>query len=146
MKNYLINKNTIVLYEKNNRSIIYEKNKNFIINKCIIDLINESCNYYCSSFKGRIEGSTYLLGNNYKTPIIISENLEIILFPTTSYKAIDCVWINYNYIDKYYAEDDKTVIVFKNKKKITINIPNKIINKQILKSSRLESILKSKKQ
>ena len=111
-----------------------------------MDIINEICNYYCSSLKGRIEGSNYLLGNNYKTPVIISETREIILFPTSSYRSDDCIWINYKKIDRYYSKRLNTIIEFINGKKITIRLSNKVINKQILKSSRLESILKSKKQ
>lgn len=146
MKNYLINEDTIIIFKKGKKTVIVEENQYLELSIDIMDIINESCNYYCSSLKGRIEGSNYLLGNNYKTPVIISETREIILFPTSSYRSDDCIWINYKKIDRYYSKRLNTIIEFINGKKITIKLSNKVINKQILKSSRLESILKSKKQ
>ena len=146
MKNYLINEDTIIIFKKGKKTVIVEENQYLELSIDIMDIINESCNYYCSSLKGRIEGSNYLLGNNYKTPVIISETREIILFPTSSYRSDDCIWINYKKIDRYYSKRLNTIIEFINGKKITIRLSNKVINKQILKSSRLESILKSKKQ
>ena len=146
MQNYLINKNTVVLFSNKENTIVIEKHKDLLIHNNIKNIINDSCKYYCSSLKGRIDGSNYLLGTNYKSPIIISEAKNIIFFPTTSYRSQDCIWINYAQIDKYYAKGLNTIIEFRNKKKITIKFSNKVINNQILKSSRLESILKSKNQ
>ena len=146
MQNYIINEETLVLKANNKKTEIIEKNCEFIVAQQILSIIDESCKYYGSSLKGRREGSNYLLGNNYKVPIIIDEYQELIFFPTSSYKKEDIIWINYYYIDKYYGKDNNTIIIFKNNKKISFNISNKIINNQILKSSRLESILKSKKR
>ena len=143
--NYFITKQTILIKKIGNKTTVYENNDKHLINKKIEDVLNDSCYYYGSSLKGRIEGSKYLLGSIYKAPIIISEVKEIIMFPTTSFNNDDCMWINYNWIERYYFDDYKSVILFKNGLKIELNVSRKIINNQILRSSRLESILKSKK-
>ncbi len=142
----LITEKTILIVKEGNNSYLYESNNKRFLHKKIYDVINEGCNYYGSSYKGRVEGSNYLLGSIYKAPIIISETKNIIMFPTTSFACDDCMWINYAWIDKYYYDNNKSVILFKNGLKIDINLSSKIINNQILRSSRLESILKSKKR
>lgn len=142
---YLISKNTILVTKKGNNTLVYENNNSNLINKQIINIMDNSCKYYGSSLKGRIEGTNYLLGSIYKAPIIISEKKEIIMFPTSSFNSDDCTWINYNWIDNYYCNGGRTIICFKNGLKIELNISPKVINNQILRSSRLESILKSKK-
>lgn len=141
---YIIDKNTILVIKSNNNTIIYDNKEKHVIKRKIKDVLNDCCKYYGSSLKGRIEGTNYLLGSIYKAPIIISEYQEIIMFPTSSFKCDDCMWINYAWIEKYFCDDNKTFIIFKNGLKIEINISTKIINNQILRSSRLESILKSK--
>ena len=143
---YIIKNETIFIESIGNNTKIIENKKEIIINNKINNIIDESCKYYCSSLTGRISSSSYLLGIYYKCPIIISEQLEIIMFPTSSIRDSMCKWINYNHIDKYYKDKNNTVIEFKNGKKIALNTSIRIINNQILKSSRLESILKSKKQ
>jgi len=57
------------------------------------------------------------------------------------------MWINYNSIEKYSTKNSKeSIIILKNGFKITLEISNHIISNQIFKSSRLESVLKSKKR
>ena len=142
----LITEKTILIMKEGNNTYLYDSNNKRFLKQKISDVINEGCNYYGSSYKGRVEGSNYLLGTIYKAPIVVSENKCIIMFPTTSFVSEDCMWINYAWIDKYYYDQNKSVIIFKNGLKIEINISAKVINNQILRSSRLESIIKSKKR
>ena len=146
MQKYLIKENTLAIIGKNDSSIIMENKNSFKIPVKSLILIDESCKYYGSSLKGRREGSNFLLGNNYKVPIIIDEYRETIFFPTSSYNNVDNIWINYKQIEKYFGSEYQTIIIFKNNQKLTIKLSNKIVNRQVLKSSRLESILKSKKR
>ena len=141
MNKYIINESTLVLFSLGNKTQVYEKYTNYIVDKELLTIINESCMYYGSSFKGRCEATEYLIGIKYKCPIIISEKHNIIFFPTTSFKCNDCVWLNYKAIDKYYFNDKSELIVHLiNKKTIELNISNNVLSNQILKSSRLESI------
>lgn len=147
MENYFINKNSlfIIPYGKN-KSKVVEKYCSYILNKNINEIIDESCKYYGSSYHGRCQGTEYLIGIRYKCPIIISELKEIVFFPTASSKSEDCIWINYSEIEKYYDNsNNKVTIMFKNQRKIEVLSSGRKIGNQILRSSRLESVLKSKK-
>ena len=146
MDKYLINEDTLMLVPDYNRTKIIEKDITYLVNKRIFDILDESCKFYGSSYKGRVAGSNYLLGITYKTPIIVSEFKEIIMFPTSSQHDFGCIWINYNHVDNFYTEKNKVYIKFKTGEKMSLDVSNRVVNNQILKSSRLESILKSKKR
>lgn len=128
------------------KSIIIEDYINYKVNKPVIDIIDESCKFYGSTFIGRCQSTEYLIGIKYKCPIIIRELDRIIFFPTLSIRNENCVWINYNQINKYYSVDAKKIrIEFISGKKFDINITSYTFNSQLFKASRLDSVLKSKK-
>lgn len=146
MNNYIINESTIAVISNKNSTQILEKYQSLNIRDKAINIIDNSCKYYGSSFLGRCSATEYLIGIKYKCPIIISEVKEIIFFPTASYKNEECLWINYKSVKKYYTNNDQQLeIEFTNSKKIIINLSNRVFCNQIFKSSRLESILRSKK-
>lgn len=148
MEKYFINENTLaVLPYSKNQSKVIENYITYIVNQLPFDIINDSCMNYGSSFLGRSEATEFMIGVKYKCPIIISEVKEIIMFPTTSAKNSNCVWINYGMVEKYYNNDcNETILVLKSGAKLSLNVSNRIISNQIFKSSRLESVMKSKKQ
>lgn len=146
MEKYYINSNTLIILSIGNKSKVIEKYVTYYIDKTPQQIIDESCKNYGSSLKGRIDASNYLLSVKYKCPIIISETKEIIMFPTKSIRNFDCIWINFKAIDKYHSVcQNRVLISLINGEKVEINTSSRIITNQILKSSRLESILKSKK-
>lgn len=141
MNKYIINESTLVLFSLGNRTQVYENYTNYIIDQSIMSIIDNSCKYYGSSFKGRCDATDYLIGIRYKCPIIISEKKCLIFFPTSSPRFDECVWINYKAIKKYYLnEQNELIIILNNDKKLILNISSNIMTNQILKSSRLESI------
>ena len=146
MENYLINENTMVILPINNNSKVIEKHFTYIIEHTPYEIIDYSCKTYGSSFIGRCDATYFITGVKYKCPIIISEIKQIIMFPTKAPKKEDCVWINYRSIQKYSGTDVNSVeILLLNDSKLNLNISSRIINNQIFKSSRLDSLLKSKK-
>ena len=141
MNKYIINESTLVLFSLGNKTQVYEKYTNYIIDQDVSSIINNSCMYYGSSFKGRCDATEFLIGIRYKCPIIISERKCIIFFPTTSPRVNECVWLNYKGIDKYYLNEKLDLIIcLKNGKNISLNISSNVLSNQLLKSSRLESI------
>jgi competence protein ComK len=145
MNNYIINNDTLLIIGKNTYCIIYESNKKLISNKLSTDIIKESCMYYGSSFKGRVEGTKNLIGVSYKCPIIVSDN--IIMFPTASNRDNSCSWINYNNVDNYYVTNNLwTKIIFKNGIEILLDLSIGIFDKQYLRSSRLINVLNGRKK
>lgn len=146
MDNYLINDSTLLIMPlKAGKSKVIEKYITYEINQPPLMIIEDSCRYYGSSYAGRCAGTEYLTGIKYKCPIIISELSEIIFFPTESSKNVNTIWINYHAVKKYFSNDENLYLELVNGQKILLNISNRVLSNQILKSSRLESILKSKK-
>ena len=56
-----------------------------------------------------------------------------------------CAWISLKGISKYYSEKNKMFIEFKNRQKVEIDISYGVIDNQILRATRLESVLRQRK-
>ena len=145
MISYEININTMALIPiSENQTEIIERDNNFIVNENIMDIIKNSCEYFGSSYLGRKEGTKNLTGITHKSPIIIEETNKLIYFPTESPRLNSCSWIGFNNIKKYINNNGKTTIIFDNDKILNLNISYGIIDNQVLRSSRLESILRKR--
>lgn len=98
MNEYEINKNTLAIIPVNpDKTKIIEIDNEFMINNSSFKIIDHSCRFFGSSYKGRKIGSFEIIGSNYKVPIIIEETLNIIFFPLTGiYK--DTIWISLDQI------------------------------------------------
>ena len=148
MKEYEISKDTLAVVPYGDRkSKVYERNSSFIINDTPNRIMDDSCKYYGSSINGRQQGTTKLTGITYKVPIIVSEEGNIIFFPTSSPRLKKCCWVSLNNIESYYYDFEKNlcIIIFDNKEKIEFDMSYCILNNQILKSHRLESIINKRK-
>lgn len=145
---YEINKETCaIIYKENNQTMIIEEETELYLKEKPLKIIDNSCKYYGSSYLGRYEGSKYILGLSYKSPIIIEENNSVIFFPTNSPRKENCHWISLNNIKDYKKIDTKqTLITFINNKKIVIDVSYNIIENQIFRATRLEAILRKRKR
>ncbi|MEG2028535.1 MAG: competence protein ComK [Bacilli bacterium] len=123
------------------KTIVYECENEYIINKSSFQIINESCNYFGSSYSGRFEGTKKLVGYNYKTPIIIEETNKIIFFPTTSPRLNKCSWISLKNIKNHIKNGQQTLVTFKNNKELTFDISFNSFESQILRATKLWSVL-----
>lgn len=143
---YEINNNTIALIFNNNVTKVYEVDNELVINNIPNNIIKFSCEYFGSSFEGRVKGTNSMTGLTHKVPIIIEESNEIIFFPTSSHRLKNCSWIRPKYIKKYEKSIGNMVkITLINDKEIFLNCSYETINNQILRSSRLESIIRYRK-
>jgi competence protein ComK len=142
MNYYEINDETMAVipidYDKTK---IIEKEKEYIIEKKAYTIMDESCKYYGSSYKGRIEASKELLNCSYKLPIIVEESSALIFFPIKSSLLQDCSWINVNCIKNIEKIGNKCNITLRNGKKILLDISKLSLENQIYRSSKLESII-----
>lgn len=146
MKNYEINKETLaILPTTNYKSKIIEVNNEFEINKTPMQIIEDSCQYFGSSYYGRSKGTKNMTGITHKSPIIVEETSELIFFPTNSPRLYECCWISLNNIEKHYEKESKGYITFKNGYNLNSNISYGSLDNQILRASRLESILRKRK-
>ncbi len=146
MQKYEINDKTMALYSLKNKTRVYEEDKNFIINQSTNEIMEESCAYFGSSLSGRRKGTEKLIGVTYKPPVVVEESKNIIFFPTSSPKRGNCTWLRLHMIDNYYYKDGRLVVRFKNGDKILLNTSYGVIDNQILRSTRLESELRYRKE
>lgn len=147
MNNYTINNKTLAIIPISpNRSKIYESNNVIIVAKNTQKIIEENCEYYGSSYLGRKRGTLDLIGVTHKSPIVIEDSNGIIFFPTCSPRLKDCSWISLNNIEEYAPYDKSSIIKFQNNLTLQIPVSNKIINNQVLRATRLESVLNRRKK
>lgn len=145
MDNYEINSKTLVIIPlSNNFSKVVEEENEYIVNKKTTDIIDHSCKFFGSSFLGRHEGSKELIGVSYKAPILIEETNNIIFFPTCSARLDNCYWISLEQINKYSSYEGLSKITFKNGYELIIDISIGSLENQILRSTRLESVIRKR--
>ncbi len=143
---YEINIGTLAIIPiDENTTKIIEVDNEYIVNKPCLEIISDSCNYYGSTYQGRNEGTKNMIGMSYKLPIIIEESRNIIFFPTTSPKLLNCSWISLNNLKTYLKGPKGSDIIFKNNSTINLDMSIFSLESQILRASRLESVLQSRK-
>lgn len=147
-KDYVITKDTLaVMPYGDNYSLVYEKNKIFMVKMRPNKIIKGNCQLNGSTLEGRLDGTKYLTGYSYKAPILIKDDENIIFFPTSSIRLKDVAWISLNNLKNCYFDNTTDIcnIIFYNNVIINLKISFNIINNQILKATRYESILRKNK-
>lgn len=145
--NYEVNNDTLVIMpEHHNHSKILEIEDEYIVEGSPYQVMEHSCSYFGSSIDGRIKGTKSIIGSIYRTPIVIEESRNLIFFPTVSPNGKENIWISLKNIKHYerYSKN-KTKVFFKNNKSIIVNIPFASFENQVLRSSRLDSLLTDRK-
>lgn len=142
---YIISKATLAIIPHGKKTKIIEEKHIRVIDEITAAVIERNCYLNGSTLDGRIKGSSYLLGTNYKPPIIINDSLNIILIPTHSIRNSKCNWVNLTTILHYTpTNDNKVLIEFVNNHKIIVDVSYNIFDKQVLRATRLESALKGR--
>lgn len=143
---YEINPSTIAILaiEKKLCKII-EVEREFFVEESSMKIIDNSCKYFGSSYEGRFEGTKRLTGISNKSPIIVEESKNIIFFPTASPRNYDCNWISLNKIDDYKKKGCKSILKFVNNYHLELNMSYESLENQILRATRLDSILRKRK-
>ena len=143
---YEVNEATyaIIPYEKEKAKVI-EYDDEYIIDSSPYEIMEYSCEYFGSSLEGRVIGSKSILGTIYKVPLMIDDALDMIFFPTKSPNSSKNVWISLKNIDSYQKIGTKTLVMFKNSKKLLIDVPYYSFDNQVLRATRLEAIAKDRK-
>lgn len=145
VQDYEINDKTLAIIPfSKTKSVVYEGNDCFILDKSVDKIMEQSCRYYGSTMEGRQRGASALTGITYKVPVIITEEHDIIFFPTTSPRLKECAWISLNNIKRYYEKNNKLLLEFLNKEIIELSISKNVLKNQILNASLLESSLRKR--
>ena len=144
---YEISKGTLaIIPNEENNSLVYEDNDRFIIEESPFQIMEESCRYFGSTYKGRKDSAKEILGAEYKIPIIIEDSSNLIIFPTTSPTSNDCAWICLNRIKNIEKVDVyNTRIIFDNNREIIVPCSYRSIENQLSRASRLEFIINKRK-
>lgn len=146
MDHYEINSRTIAIIPiHGNKSKVIEEEEIYTVEKNTTDIINHSCKYFGSSFLGRKEGTKALMGVSYKAPIIVEETKNIIFFPTSSPRFDNCTWISLRHVNNYLKNHGNSLVSFKNGESLELDISYGSLENQVLRATRLESILRHRK-
>ena len=145
--NYQINTDTLAIIPINRKKAkVYETDGVFVINKSARKIIQDNCEYFGSSYVGRKKSTTEMTGITHKAPILVEETNNLIFFPTSSPRLNDCSWISLNNIESYKAYDDgESIIKFQNNLKLQVNASNRTIDNQVLRATKLESVIRRRK-
>jgi len=144
---YEVSKGTLAIVpNEKNTSLVLEDEERYIVNNNPFEIMEESCKYFGSTYQGRKQAAKEILGAEYKVPIVVQDEDNLIVFPTTSPDSNDCVWISLKRVTKIEKIDaNNTKIIFDNNKEIIVNCSFRSIENQLSRAYRLDLILKSHK-
>ena len=144
---YEISRGTLAIVPNSEEnSLVYEDDSRYIVNETPFKIMEESCKYFGSTYDGRKDSAKAILGAEYKVPIIVEENNNIIVFPTTSPSSADCVWISLGRIKIFEKIDSSnTKIIFDNNREIIVPCSYRTIENQVSRASRLALVMRNRK-
>ena len=144
---YEINADTLLIIPvDNNRTKVIEKSDTFFVKSSTLSIIKKSCIFFGCSYEGRREAVKHLIGIDMKVPILIEESRNIIFFPTGSCINKNSIWISYQNLLNYYKFNEfSTVLYFRDKKKIKVDVKFNLIDNQVIRCLKLETLLCKRK-
>lgn len=144
---YEVSRGTLAIVpNEKESSLVYEDDERYIIQQTPFSIMEESCKYFGSTYEGRKNGAREILGAEYKVPIVVEDSNNLIVFPTTSPSAEDCVWISLGRVKKIEKIDmNHTKIIFDNNQVIVVGCSYRTIENQLSRASRLDLILRNHK-
>lgn len=144
---YEINRGTLaIMPNENASSLVYEDDDRFLIHQTPFQIMEDSCKYFGSTYEGRKDSAKAILGAEYKVPVIVEDMDNLIVFPTTSPKADDCIWISLKRIKNFEKVDSiNTKVIFDNNKEIIVPVSYRTLENQISRASRLDFMMRKRK-
>ena len=145
--NYEISRGTLAIVpSEGDSSMIYEDETQYIVPEKPFKIMEDSCKYFGSTYEGRKNGARNILGAEYKVPIVVEDENNLIVFPTTSPLAEDCVWISLKRVKKIEKNDfNTTKVIFDNNTEIVVDCSYRTMENQLSRASRLDLILRNHK-
>lgn len=144
---YEVSKGTLaIMPNEEEKSLVLEDTERYLVDQTPYEIMESSCLYFGSSYRGRKEGAKNILGAEYKVPILVDDADNLILFPTASPYSQDCVWVSLNHIKNVEKIDSvNTKIIFDNNKEIVVPVSYRSIENQVSRASRLDYIIRTRK-
>jgi len=146
IEEYEINPRTMMItptsYGSKTYSKIIELRDEFLYPFRPIDIIKKSCQFFGSSYEGRIAGTKQLIGFTHKVPITIDPTNFIYFFPTTSPQNSQCIWISHEHVASHKRlEQNTTLVTFRNKESYVLPISCASFENQLLRTALLRTKL-----
>lgn len=144
---YEINRGTLaIMPNENASSLVYEDDERFLVHQTPFQIMEDSCKYFGSTYEGRKDSAKAILGAEYKVPVIVEDMDNLIVFPTTSPKADDCIWISLKRVKNFEKVDSiNTKVIFDNNKEIIVPVSYRTLENQISRASRLDFMMRKRK-
>lgn len=139
---YEINDDTMALIpiDSSNTRVI-ELEKEYIIPQSAFNIMEENCEYYGSTYEGRVKSAKKILNFAYKIPIIVEETERIIFFPTKSTLDNTCCWINFNFVTTREKSGKNIIVKFKNGLEYEFDVSKLSFENQLMRANMLNSML-----
>lgn len=125
---------------------VYTCDTEQVVNKSSKKIIEDSCKFFGSSLKEKINKTNRLVKIASKSPIVIEETRNIIFFPLKSTREKNNIWISFNNLDKYEKKNDNCLLYFKCGKQISIKFSFYIIDNQVTRSLILDYELRKRQK
>ncbi|WP_234448085.1 competence protein ComK [Virgibacillus salexigens] len=123
-------------------TMVLEEEAEYPVNYPPSKIVDHACKFFGSSLKGRQEGTKDICGITHKAPITIDPISGMYFFPTTSPTSSNCSWIAHSHIDQVLKADNYgTEILFKNGKRILIDISYGSALNQIQRTAQFRYLL-----
>ncbi|MEE6449905.1 competence protein ComK [Gottfriedia acidiceleris] len=146
LNEYEINKSTMAIIPEFTVDLvviskIYETDDNFYVLMKPIEIIERSCAYFGSSYRGRREGTKQMISITHKPPIAISSMNQIFFFPTSSSLKVECSWISYNHVANFRGgKYNRSVVQFFNGIELPLEISRGSFENQLYRTAHLRAI------
>jgi competence protein ComK len=128
-------------------SLILEEEDMFLVLKRPIEVMEQSCKYYGSSYAGRKEGTKELIGVTHKAPTAISPADNLYYFPTTSSTRKDCAWLSHFHVASNKQTPRGTLLVtFTNGQTLKLDMSKGSFDNQLHRTAQLRSAFEDRKK
>lgn len=139
---YEINDETIALIPVNSHTTrVIELSKEYIIPQATFNIMEENCEYYGSTYEGRVKAAQKILNFSYKLPLLVEETERIIFFPTKASINKECCWINHNFVTKREKCGKNIKVQFQNGLEEEFEISKLSFENQLMRANMLDSML-----
>lgn len=145
MENYLVSNKTIAVIKNKRKTIIINVDKVVVINKSIKNILEYNCNYYGSSFDGRIKCAKDILNIKYKIPIVIDDKNNIVLISLNSPRNSSNVYLVTNKILNYEIINNNLRVFCLNNVNFKVKLSKNVFEKLLLNSIKIINTLNWRK-
>lgn len=146
--NYEVSEGTLAIVPmKKSSSKVFEDDNEYVVDKVPFEIMDDSCRYFGSSYEGRKEGAKSILGVEYKVPIVVEDYNNLVFFPTISPQDPKCVWIASKQVKDYEELSSNSIrVTFENDTQIIVPVSYRSFQNQLLRATRLESLIRNRKK